>query len=170
MDTSKALLVIDVQQALFEKSTPIYKAGELLQNIRTLIEQAHRSGTPVFFIQHANNSFLAQGSEGWQLHPQLQVTKADTLIHKRHGNAFEQTPLHQELKARGINTVVVTGLVTHGCVRATCLGGQELGYQVILVSDGHSNYHKKAASVIEEWNQKLSETGVDLRLTQEMTF
>jgi nicotinamidase-related amidase len=170
MDNSKALLVVDVQQGLFERSTPIYKAEELLQNIRRLIEQAHWSGVPVFFIQHANDSILAQGSAGWQLHAGLKPTEADTLIHKQHGNAFEKTPLHQALETRGVKTIMVTGLVTHGCVKATCLGAKELGYQVILVKDGHSNYHKKAASVIEEWNQKLSEAGVDLCPTQEITF
>jgi nicotinamidase-related amidase len=170
MDTPKALLVIDVQQGLFERSTPIYKAAELLQNIRTLIERAHRSGMPVFFIQHANDSFLVRGSAGWQLHPQLQPTETDTLIGKRHGNAFEQTSLRQELEARGVRTVVVTGLVTHGCVKATCLGAKELGYQVTLAEDGHSNYHKQAASVIAEWNQKLSEAGVDLCATQAIAF
>jgi nicotinamidase-related amidase len=166
----EALLVIDVQQALFERSTPIYKAGELLQNIHTLIERAHQTDTPVFFIQHSNDGFLAQGTAGWQFHPQLQPAVADTLIHKRHGNAFEETPLHQELETRGVKTVVVTGLVTHGCVRATCLGAKELGYHVILVSDGHSNYHKKAASMIDEWNHTLSEAGIDLCATQEITF
>lgn len=170
MTSSKALLVIDVQQGLFEKSTPIYRAGELLQNIQTLIERAHGSDTPVFFIQHSNDSFLAYGSAGWQLHPQLQPTETDLLIHKQHGNAFEKTPLRQELEARHIKTVVVTGLVTHGCVKATCLGAKELGYQVILVSDAHSNFHKKAASMVEEWNQKLSEAGVELCPTQAVQF
>jgi nicotinamidase-related amidase len=170
MNATQALLVIDVQQALFEKSTPIHKAHDLIENIRTLIAQAHDGGVPVFFIQHANDSFLAHGSPGWQLHPELQPAEIDILVDKRHGNAFEQTPLRQELEARGVDTVVVTGLVTRGCVRATCLGAQELGYRVVLVSDGHSSYHKKAASVIEEWNQKLSEGGVDLRPTREITF
>jgi nicotinamidase-related amidase len=48
--TKQALLVIDVQQGLFEKSHPIYKATELLDNINSLVGQAHRAGVPVFYI------------------------------------------------------------------------------------------------------------------------
>ncbi len=67
----KALLVIDVQKALFEKSTVIYQADRLLRTINLLIEQARKTQTPVIFIQHSNDSFLAKGSDGWQLHGDL---------------------------------------------------------------------------------------------------
>jgi nicotinamidase-related amidase len=55
-------------------------------------------------------------------------------------------------------------------VKATCLDAVKLGYGVILVRDGHSNFHKKAADVIAEWNQKLSEGGVELKSTQELVL
>ena len=45
---SLALLVIDVQKELFEKSTPIYAADQLLENICALIDQAHSAQVPVF--------------------------------------------------------------------------------------------------------------------------
>jgi nicotinamidase-related amidase len=57
-----------------------------------------------------------------------------------------------------VQTVLVTGLVTHGCVRATCLGGAGRGYNVILVADAHSSYNRDAARLIEEWNRNLSES------------
>ncbi|MBN2304225.1 MAG: isochorismatase family protein, partial [Anaerolineae bacterium] len=118
-----ALLVIDVQQALFEKSTPVYHAAELLQNINDLIRRARDAGAPVIFIQHANDSFLAKDSAGWQLHPALKPDPHDLIIHKQHGNAFQDTPLQYELDARAVRTLIVTGLVSEGCVRATGLGG-----------------------------------------------
>jgi nicotinamidase-related amidase len=73
-------------------------------------------------------------------------------------------------RRRDISSLIVTGLVTHGCVRATCLGGIELGYRVILVKDGHSSYSKDAAQLIEEWNQKLSDATVELAATSEIEF
>ena len=75
------------------------------------------------------------------------------MIHKLHGNAFERTNLKDILEFKGIKGVVITGLVTQGCVRATCIGANSLGYRVILVEDGHSNYSKDADKIIEEWNQ-----------------
>ncbi len=66
-----ALLIIDVQQGLFRKSTPIYKAEELLQNIHTLVDRAHRAGVPVFYVQHSDQKALVINSQDWQLHSEL---------------------------------------------------------------------------------------------------
>lgn len=165
-----ALLVIDVQQGLFTKSTPIYHADQLLHNISLLVERAHRAGVPIFYIQHSDLKNLVKGSPNWQLHPHLQPLDTDTIIHKQHGNAFEDTPLQEALHSRAITSLVVTGLVTHGCVRATCLGARLLGYQVILVKDGHSSYSKDAARLIQEWNQKLSAQQVELSSAAEIEF
>jgi len=165
-----ALLVIDVQQGLFRKSTPIYKADELLENIELLIDRAHQAGVPVFFIQHSGNKTLLKGSHDWQLHGELQPQKIDTIVHKQHGNAFEDTNLDGLLKSRFIISLVVTGLLTDGCIRASCLGALKLGYAVILVKGGHSTYSKQAARVIEEWNQKLSEQQVELKSSSEIDF
>jgi len=165
-----ALLIIDVQKGLFRKSTPIYKAEDLLRNIQTLVDRAHLAGAPVFYIQHSDQKALVMGSADWQLHAGLFPAEADIIIHKRHGNSFEDTTLEQELKSRDIDSLVIMGLVTHGCVRATCMGAKNLGYRVILVEDGHSSYSKQAAQLIEEWNQKLSNENVDLKLTRDIGF
>jgi nicotinamidase-related amidase len=165
-----ALLIIDVQQGLFVKSTPIYKADELLKNIHTLVDHAHRAGAPVFYVQHSDKRFLVKGSNDWQLHPDLHPLDTDRIVHKLHGSAFKDTDLGQALKSRNVKSLVVTGLVTHGCVRATCLDAKRLGYRVILAQDGHSNFSKQAAKLIEEWNQKLSAKMIELKSTREMKF
>ncbi len=95
--SSSALLVIDVQKEQFEASTPVYKADQLLQNITLLISKARQEGVPVFFVQHAADSYLKYGSDGWQLHPQMQPIAGEVIIHKRHGNSFEDTNLKDEL-------------------------------------------------------------------------
>jgi len=154
-----ALLVIDLQQGLFGKSTPIFQAGQLLDVIVGLIERAHAAGATVVIVQHASEKVLPYGSAEWQLHPRLGPAAGDLLIHKTHGNAFEETPLHAELAQRGVGSVVLVGLVTHGCVKATCLGALELGYAVTLAADGHSSYSKDAGKLIEEWNRKLAAAG-----------
>ena len=165
-----ALLIIDVQRGLFERSTPIYKADALLKNIGALVDGAHRAGAPVFYVQHSDKRALVKGSDEWQLHPDLHPLDTDHIVHKLHGNAFEDTNLGRELRARNIGSLVVAGLVTHGCVRATCLGAKELGYRVILAQDGHSNFSKQAAKLVEEWNQKLSEKMIELKSTREIDF
>jgi len=166
--TNVALLVIDVQRGLFERH--IHKAEELLLNINTIVDHAHRGGVPVFFIQHSGTGALLKGSPGWQLHPQLHLLVTDSVVHKQHGSAFEDTVLEEALKSAKVTGVVITGLVTHGCVRATCIGALELGYRVVLVKDGHSSFSKQAAKLIDQWNQELSAMGAELKATLEIEF
>ena len=165
-----ALLVIDVQRGLFEKTIPIYRADELLDNIEALIARAHRAGALVVYVQHASKAALPEGSEDWQLHPRLKPLKKDFVVHKTHPSALEGTPLDEALKARKISRLVVTGLVSHGCVRATCIDAQAKGYDVILVEDGHSNYHKHAAQVVAEVNARLADGVAKLRATRAIRF
>jgi len=167
---TSALLVIDVQKEQFEKSTPVYKEDQLIRNINLLISKARQEGVPVFFVQHSADTYLKYGSDGWQLHPQMQPMAGDPIIHKQHGNSFEDTNLQEELTKRNVSEVVVTGLVSHGCVKATCLGALEEGYKVVLVSDAHSNFSKDAPSVIEKWNQELGSKGVVVIETESVTF
>jgi nicotinamidase-related amidase len=125
---------------------------------------------PVIYVQHSSPKALEKGSAAWQLHARIQPRPHDVLIQKRHANAFEETNLREELEKRKVSVVVVTGLVTHGCVKETCLGALEEGYHVVLVSDAHSSYNKDAAQLIEKWNQAIHEKGADLLETQKVTF
>jgi nicotinamidase-related amidase len=70
----------------------------------------------------------------------------------------------------GVRELVITGLVTHGCVKAACLDAVILGYQVTLVSDGHSNFNPKPAQVIAETVEMLREAGVTLNTAREIEF
>jgi len=167
---SAALLVIDVQMALFSRPTPIYKADDLMRNINSLVEKFQLSNALVVYIQHSNNKMLIKDSDDWQFHPDLNIKETDPIIHKIHGNAFKETNLKQTLESRVIEDIVITGLVTQGCVKATSLGGKELGYRVILIEDGHSSYSKEAPKIIEKWNLKLGKEQVELFLSDEIGF
>lgn len=165
-----ALLVIDVQHGLFQKSTPIYHADQLLQNLNALIDRARANGVPVIYVQHSDPRHLVKDSPGWKLHPRLRQPEKETVIHKVQGNAFEGTELSELLRQEKVGRLVVAGLVTHGCVKATCLGGRALGYPVTLVSDAHSSYSQEAARLISEWHAKLAQAGVTLRSTEAVAF
>jgi len=169
-ESNMALLVIDIQKGLFEKSTPIYEAKQVLENINTLIIKARREGVPVIFIQHSNKNTLLKGSDAWQLHPEIQPLDDEGIIYKLHGNAFKGTSLHDKLEKRNVSVLIITGLVTHGCVKATSLGAIDKGYKVMLVSDGHSNFSKDAPQLIEKWNQAICEKGAELIGTQNVNF
>jgi len=165
-----ALLVIDVQNGLFNKTTPIYKADELLKKINYLVSIAHENGSPVVYIQHSNPSTLVYGSKDWQLHPAITPEKRDFQVHKKHGNSFEETNLSDLLESNSVNSLVMTGLVTHGCVKSTCIGALDLGYDVVLVEDAHSSYSKDAFDLIKKLNTQLSSLGAEVKPTSEIMF
>jgi nicotinamidase-related amidase len=163
------LLIIDVQKGLFTKKIPVYQAEAMLTNICHLAAQAHQADVPVIYVQHTNST-MPENTDDWQLHPRLQPLNSDLFIHKQRGSAFEQTELHEILSSLGVREIVVTGLVSHGCINAACLDGIKLGYRVTLVSDGHSNFHQKPAKIIKETHEKLKEVGVALKATCEIQF
>jgi nicotinamidase-related amidase len=168
--TKTALLIVDVQRALFARSTPIYEADKLIKNINSLVGVWQNSGGLIIYVQHSNKKMLVKNTVDWKLHPDLLLRDSDIVIEKVHGNAFQDTGLHELLDSKGIREIVVTGLVTNGCVRATCIGGKRLDYRVMLVRDGHSNYSKDAPKVIEDWNRRLAKDGVELLSSEEIVY
>jgi nicotinamidase-related amidase len=84
-------------------------------------------------------------------------------LRKQHGSAFQSTDLASSLNDLKITTVVVCGLTTHGCIKATCIDAHNNGFHVVLASDAHSSFSKDAESLIVKWNEKLSSGIVELK-------
>ena len=70
------------------------------------------------------------------------------MFEKQQPSAFFGTDLHARLGARGVDTVVVCGTTTSGCVRATVVDGMSLGYRMVVpveaVSDRARTPHRSA--------------------------
>ena len=91
----------------------------------------------MIWVQHTSDE-LPQGSEQWQYVDELQRAESEALVHKRYGDAFEDTALEAELAARGVGRLVVTGAQTDACVRSTLHGAITRGYDTVLVGDAHT--------------------------------
>jgi len=83
-------------------------------------------------------------------------------IQKFHGNAFLETDLENILREKNIIEIVVCGLVSHGCVKATCLSGLKLGFQTALLKNGHTNWDKNAEIKKKLVENELVEKGVEV--------
>ena len=164
-----ALLIIDVQQALYERSVPIFNGDKLVSNINQLVNNWNASGAVIVYIRHNNKKMLVENTSGWQIHPNVRIVDQAIFIDKKHGDAFINTDLDEKLRKNGVKTVVISGLVSHGCVQATCKGALDLGFNVVLVGDGHSSYRGDAKELIVEWNKKLSELGVSVLSTKQLS-
>ena len=179
MSTDSALLVIDVQVGLIE---PSYRSTEVLENIRTLLEQAHSSYTPVIYVQHdePQGHGLEVGTATWEIHPAITPKEGDAVIHKRASDSFHKTTLQQELERQGIKHLVVVGGQTEYCVDTTCRRATTLGYNVTLVGDAHTtdDYDEailSAAQRIDYHNEVLDGFSTDdseilVKKTDEIAF
>ncbi|HEX3087578.1 MAG TPA: cysteine hydrolase family protein [Ilumatobacteraceae bacterium] len=129
-----ALLVVDVQNGVVDNA---HERDAVVANISTLVETARAEDVPVIWVQHSSEE-LPEGSDVWEYVPELQRRDDEPLVHKTHGDSFEDTTLEAELAQRGVGRVVVTGAQTDACIRATLHGAFVRGYDTTLVSDAHT--------------------------------
>jgi ureidoacrylate peracid hydrolase len=80
---------------------------------------------------------LREGHEGFNLHPDLETNEEDLFMIKTRFSAFIEgsSALDQELKKRGIDTVLITGVATGVCCESTARDAMMMNYRVIMVSD-----------------------------------
>jgi nicotinamidase-related amidase len=129
-----ALLVIDVQRGVMRAGV---RAEEVVATVAGLVDRARAGGTPVVWVQHSGEE-LPLGSEPWELVPELVPGPAEPVVHKRYGDAFEDTDLEAVLAGRAVGRLVVVGAQSDTCIRSTLHGGFTRGYDVTLVGDAHT--------------------------------
>jgi nicotinamidase-related amidase len=129
-----ALLVIDMQNGVIGHA---YERDRVIANIRTLVAKARAEDVPVLWVQHSDED-LPRGSQGWEYVPELERLDSEPLVHKSYADSFEATDLEEQLAARGIGRLVVTGAQTEECIRSTLHGALVRGYDATLVSDAHT--------------------------------
>lgn len=159
MAADTALLVIDMQVGLVEGA---FQKHETVARLADLVAEARAAGTPVVFIQHQEDDYppMQPGAPEWQFHPDLTPAEGELVIHKRASDAFYGTPLREELAARGVRHLVVTGMMTEYCVDATCRRASSEGFDVTLVADGHTTEDTttlSAAQIIAHHNRTLGQ-------------
>ena len=169
IDSGECLLVVDVQNLIF--SVGIYNPRELLDNIRTLLDGAHDAYRQVIYIQQTDDTFFIENTNEWQIHIEVTPIEEDVIIQKSEPNSFINTNLHSILHADHIGKVYIVGLISNGCVEATCRGANDLGYKVLLVRDAHSTTYINPESMIEQTNNTLESEGiVELIYTDDVVF
>jgi nicotinamidase-related amidase len=129
-----ALVVIDMQRDIVGGS---YDVERVVANITTLVQKARDEHVPVIWVQHSSDE-LPLGSDGWQYVPELQRSEDEPLVHKRSGDAFEDTDLEAHLSVHKVGRLVVTGAQTDACIRSTLHGALVRGYDATLVEDAHT--------------------------------
>ena len=94
--------------------------------------------TPEKMKAHKDN--LTEGAEGQKLYPDLTPEDGDLFVNKMRFSAFIQgsSDLDAELRARGIENVLIAGTVTNFCCETSARDAMMLGYRVVMVSDANA--------------------------------
>tara|TARA_R110002020_G_scaffold17746_10_gene61907 strand:+ start:4950 stop:5651 length:702 start_codon:yes stop_codon:yes gene_type:complete len=87
-----------------------------------------------------NQAQFARGATNWQLSPELEITADDLIIDKTRFSALipETCDMDAQLKARGIDTLIITGTLTNCCCESTARDALQMGYKVIFLTDGNA--------------------------------
>jgi maleamate amidohydrolase len=144
-----ALLVIDMAGAWVDPHEPLgSELGMVLESILRLLEVARAARLPVFFTTMAYASpgevgsvvsrklqtltGMIIGSERVRLAPALRRRPEEPLLVKPRASAFFATNLMSMLLSERVDTVIVTGCSTSGCIRATCESAFDNNFNVIV--------------------------------------
>jgi len=133
-----ALVVIDFQNEYFSGKMPIPEGAAALAKTRELITFADSHKIPVYHVQHvapAGSPVFAIDGQTVKFHPDIQPRPQDVVLQKSTVSVFASTDLDQQLKNAGIQTLIISGLMTHACVAGAARDAAPLGYNVIVASD-----------------------------------
>lgn len=133
-----ALVVIDIQNEYFTGKLPIPDGLAVVRNANRLIALADKHGMPVFHIQQWSapaRPLFTQDTVMAEFHPELLRAAHHVTIRKTFASSFASTDLHQQLQARGVKTLILSGLMTNNCVAATAFDAVANGYRAIIGSD-----------------------------------
>lgn len=154
-----ALLVIDVQIGIIDHF-PSYNKDQVLANINDLLTKARAARVPVVYVRHDGGKGhpLEANTTGWPIHQRVAPVDSEPIVEKQSCSSFYETPLQAMLDKAGISHLIVTGCMTEYCVDTACRHATTLGFDVTLVSDGHTtidNELLKAEQIIAHHNHAL---------------
>ncbi|MCO5205042.1 MAG: isochorismatase family protein [Anaerolineae bacterium] len=158
------ILVVDFIRAYTTLDSPLFAADVVVAVAATvdLLTRARNKGIPVIYTQVLYSAsgrdggifvqkvpvlrMLVSGEPLAEIVPELSPQPADVIIVKQYASAFFGTSLAAMLTSMGIDTIILAGCSTSGCIRATAVDGMQHGFRVVIprecVGDRHRAPHE----------------------------
>jgi len=159
-----ALMVIDAQKKFIGMDAPILesmdiyplsigeKAWKAVRGIKTVLEKGRQKKLPIFFstssvpveempfnsfakkrVNHEISRDIPKDLD--EIPDEIKPREGEWVVHKRYASVFFGTPLMTFLNTTNCDTILVTGFVTSGCVRAVAVDGASYNFSVVVVGD-----------------------------------
>jgi nicotinamidase-related amidase len=162
-----ALILVDMIRGFTDPACPLgCSCPEVVAANATLLDAFHARELPVYFttvVYHDDREarvfrdrvtaldVLTPDSQWVEVDPELPRQPGDQLIEKQWASAFHRTDLDARLRKQEVDSLVVTGLTTSGCVRATVVDGLQYDYRVVVPREavGDRNPEAHAANLFD---------------------
>ena len=181
-----ALILIDFAQAYFQPNSPLF-GGEgcrtALASALRLRAIAHECGLPVvlteviyrkggvdggvFFRKAPVLSCFVAGSATQRYAEGLTPREDELIVAKQYPSAFFGTSLAATLTSAGVDTLVITGVTTSGCVRATCVDSMSSGFITIVAREGVGDRDPRPHDAnLYDMNAKYADVAPETRVSE----
>jgi nicotinamidase-related amidase len=133
---NSALILIDIQNTYRSGLMQLTNVEPAILEAQKLLKKARELNIPIIHIQHdagVGSPYDITASIG-AISPEVAPIAGEKVIIKHYPNSFIQTSLDSELKALGINNIVLAGFMTHMCVNSTAHGAFNLGYVATIIA------------------------------------
>ncbi|KAA2253921.1 isochorismatase family protein [Solihabitans fulvus] len=167
---TSVFLLVDAQRNMLLPPEPVPAAATVAPVLADLLGRAREAGAVIVHVRN-NGSEVdpdAPGTPGWQL--VHEVRDGEHLVDKHKQDAFAGTPLAELVPASA--DVVVAGMQSEYCIRATSLAALGRGHRVTLVRDGHATYAdgEPAEAISGRVEDELRAAGVSVLDSADITF
>ncbi len=160
LGTRPALVLVDMTLGFTDPGSPLGCASDEVVTVSAKLLDAFRTlALPIFFttVCYRNASeasvfrrrlpdlhILTPGSRWITVDPRLAPLPSEVVIEKKYASGFFDTSLKGDLVAARADSIVMTGLTTSGCVRATAVDALQHDYPTFVVSDAVADRNPQA--------------------------
>lgn len=148
-----AVLIMDYQNDILGMH-PDLLTNQLLERAKKVLDGARRQRIPVIYVVVRfrdgypeisprdiarrgirDSGRLVEGAPGADIHPAVAPQPGEVVVAKRRTGPFSTTDLTAVLNARGIDTLVLMGVSTSGCVLSAVRWATDIDYRLVVISD-----------------------------------
>ena len=157
-----ALLVVDIVKAFTDPARMLgADLDREVEAINRLLDAAHAHQIPVIYstvsyddpglgdagvwtLKQKGSATLIASGDGPEIDPRLHREPSDSLLVKKYASCFFGTDLVPRLLRNGVDTLIITGCTTSGCVRATAVDAVQTGFRPMVVREAVGDRSAKA--------------------------
>jgi nicotinamidase-related amidase len=167
--SKSAFLIIDMLNDFFLEEPLSGRRRGLVSAINEVVRMFRDNGQPIIWVRQEfkpdlSDAFLAMrkqdtritiaGTDGAQILPELEVQPVDHVIVKRRYSAFFRTTLDDVLSTLRPDVLVVGGVNTHACVRATVIDAYQRDYEIAVASECTASYDDEHHEITRRYLEK----------------